>query len=157
MKMKVIVAALASAALIAAPLTATAQSHGGSHSSAGHVSGGRGGGVGGYHGYRGGYRGYRGGYYGYPFFWGAGLGLALGEFYAAPWYYGYPYYYYGYPPYDDDGYGPPASGYYQGSLPSDDVAPGAGAKPGSAPAAKACGAWRWDQTAQKYQWVTDGC
>jgi hypothetical protein len=173
--MKTLVAALAGAALITAPMTVQAQSHGGGHGGGGHGFGGgfHGGGFhgGGFHGgFRGGgfHRGF--GFYGAPFFYGAGLGLGLA--YYDPWFWGYPGYgYYGYPAYYDydydygDDYAPPpggySGGYYRGTMPEDDAATGPNAGPAGSeaapPAARACGTWRWDSTAQKYQWDTTGC
>jgi len=166
--MKKLIAALASAALITAPMAALAQGHGGGHGGGGHGFGGfHGGGFhgGGFHG-----GGFRGGFGG-PFFWGAGFGLGLGLAYD-PWFWGYPPYgyygYYGYPAYYEYDYNDDApagsSSYYRGSMPSDDGAPPQGANARIAPPsqqsqapAQACGSWRWDQTAQKYQWATDGC
>ena len=168
--MKTLIAALAGAALIITPMAAQAQ-HSGGHGGGFHGGGFHGGGFhgGGFHGgFRGG--GFRGGFhrgfFGDPFFFGAGLGL--GYYYADPWFWGYPGYgYYGYPAYDDDdsyggaSYGGGSSGYYRGSMPSDDGpgAPGpndrAAAPPSANGPAQACGSWRWDSSAQKYQW--DGC
>ena len=139
--MKAILTALASATLIglaALPAPALAQSHGG-----GHTGGSFHGGGGSFHGggFHGGFRGggYYRGYGGAPFFFG---GLALGAAFASPWYYDYPGYYaypgyYGYeavepvpPPYAYDG--PP---------------------PRAAPPPQACGAWRWDPSRDKYDWI----
>jgi hypothetical protein len=137
--MKTILAALASASLLAAPLatlpaTATAAPHG---------YGGFHGGYGGFHGGYG-WRGY--GYRGYPYFFG---GLALGAALWDPWYYGYygyPGYYYGYA----DPYGyygpppppPPPSGYAQPAQ----------AQP-QAQQGQACGSWNWNAAQSKYDWV----
>ncbi len=177
--MKKILAALASATLMTAPLVslptpALAQHHGGG--GGGWHGGGGGGGWhggggwgGGYHGGGwGGYRGYRGGYYGwggYPYFWG---GLALGYYAADPWYYDYPAYY-GYAPYYGGGYsydstGPADGDYEEGPPPSSaDRAPPAynppsGVHAGQGPQSQspqACGQWVWDAGANKYNWV--GC
>ncbi len=125
--MKMALAGVVGAALLATSLTAVpaeAAPHGGFH----------GGYHGGYGGYRGGYRGYRG-YGGYPYFVG---GVLLGAALWSPWYYGYPGYYYDYP--DPYYYGPPVA------APPPGVAP--------APAAPACGSWVWDAANAKYNWVT---
>ncbi len=164
--MKTILAALASVALIAAPITASAQ-HGGGGGGGWHGGGGgwRGGG-GGWHGgggwrgggFRGGgFRGggyYRGGGFyggGYPYFLG---GLAFGLAFSDPWIYDYPAYY-GWGPawgpdyydYDDDYDGPPPGAHGPGAAPS--------APQGQAPTRPACGSWVWDASRGKYNWV--GC
>jgi hypothetical protein len=169
-QMKKIVAALASASLLAAPLAlgptpAMAQhSHGGmgGHSFAGrgagfHSSGFRGGFRGGYRGgfNRGGY--YRGGYYrGYPFA-GAAIGLFLGAAIADSWYDDYPGYYGYYGP-----YGSPYADDYYAVPPPPDAYDDDGAPPppqyqsppqGAAGPGQACGSWSWNAAQSKYDWV----
>ena len=152
--MKKIVAALASASLLAAllalgPMPALAQhSHGGHGVSGGFSHGGfRGGFRGGFG--RGGFRG------GFPFA-GAAFGLFLGAAIADSWYYDYPDYYgyygpYGGPgPYDYDG-APPPGPYGDGPPPPQYQSPPQGAaQPG-----QACGSWVWSPAQSKYNWV--GC
>jgi hypothetical protein len=157
---KPVIVALASASLIAAPLSAAAQRGGGSGghggwSGGGHGGGGggggawRGGGWGGWHG--GGHGGWYGGWHGHNYgCWGCyygsfAFGLALGAAWY-PWYwdapyYGYPYGYtvvypdggYYYDRYQRD-YGPPPPTY-------------------AAPAQPACGTWLWDGQRQQYNWM----
>ncbi len=138
--MKAILTALASASLIglaALPAPALAQSHHGG----GHMGGSFHGGGGGFHGggFHGGFRGggYSHRYGGAPFFFG---GLALGATFASPWFYDYPGYY-AYPGY----YG------YEAVEPAPyayDAPP-----PRAAPPPQACGAWRWDPSRDKYDWI----
>lgn len=175
--MKTFIAALASFTLLAAPLSAIA--HAGSHGGGGGFGGGAF--VGGFHGSAGfhgeGFHGgdFRGGGHGFGrhgfrgrgfggfddgFLLGADLGLGFG-FYD-PWFYGY----YGYPDYGAYSYSaysaispaPLWDSHDSGVSPEAD-GPGAHANPApsAAPAAKLCGAWRWDQAAQAYHWETDGC
>ncbi len=133
MMKKMILTAVAGAALLATPMAAQAQ-HGG-------FRGGYHGGYGGYHG--GFYRGY-GGYYGYGF-GAAALGFALGASLYDPWYYGPAYYgYYGY-------YGPPAPVVY--AEPAYSYAP----PPAATAPQSACGQWSWDQAHSKYNWVPGPC
>jgi hypothetical protein len=178
--MKTFIAALASFTLLAAPLTAIA--HAGSHGGGGGFGGGASGG--GFHGSAGFYgagfhdggfrdghfgnrgfgrRGFRGrglGGFDDGFLLGADLGLGFG-FYD-PWFYGY----YGYPDFGDYSYSaytvfspaPPWNAHDSGLSPEAD---GSGAyaspAPPAVPAAKQCGAWRWDKAAEAYHWETDGC
>jgi hypothetical protein len=129
--MKTILAALASAAFMTAPLAlspspAAAAPHGGFH--------------GGFHGYYGGWRGGWG--------WGVPVGVALGAALWDPWYYEYPGYAYGYYPdpyYYGYAYGPPPP-------------PQGGASPPAAAQAapqtgQACGSWSWNAPQSKYDWV----
>jgi hypothetical protein len=169
--MKLIVSTLAAAALVASPLSAIAQGHGGGHggmgggrggfghSGIGHAGVGRGGfsrggfghagfGGGGFRG--GGFRGHGFGGRGfYPFF-GFGLGFALA---ADPWFYG---------PYGWD-YGPYAYGYYPyaydaGGDYDDDDYDGPPPPSGAAPARPAaCGQWVWHADQSRYQWVPGPC
>lgn len=137
--LKPVLAALAGVSLLALPMAAAAQHHGG-----GSAHGGGGFHGGGFHGggYRGGGGGWHGGYYGggYPFVGGVGLGLALGAV-AAPWsYYDgyYPGYAYG------PGYGPGyASDYAYDAPPQQAAAPPA-----------ACGNWSWNPTQNRYDWIS---
>ncbi len=152
--------ALASAALIAAPLSASAHPGGGgggggfhgggggavAHSGGGfHGGGGYGGGYRG--GDRGGYGGYRGGGYG-GYGYGAALGFVAGAALASSWSddgaaYGYD------GGYDTDvAYGAPA--YDQSYVDNSQQA-------GPPPNGAACGQWVWSQDAGKYNWVNDGC
>ena len=172
--MKTLTMALLAGAIAAAPIAASAQSHGGGgfHGGGGgggfHGGGGYGGYHGGYGGYRGGYGGYRGGWGGYGWgFGGFGLGLALGAAYYNPWYYGYGGYYgYGYPGYGYAGYGPSAwdDDYddYNGapgpaSAPPATYQGGYGAAPAASPSAQACGQWVWHADQNKYQWAPGAC
>ena len=139
--MNTLLPALASVALLAAPLAAQAAPP----AFGGHVSGGAGVGAshaapafGGHGGYRG---GYRGGYYGYyPGAYalgGFGLGLAAGAAFASPYYYGGGYYS---PPYAyeydyDYDYGPDA---YYGQDPR-------------------CGHWIWNAARGHYDWLVTRC
>jgi hypothetical protein len=126
------------------PETYTGASSHGSHDAGGHWR--RGGG-----GHRYG-RGYGYGYGGYPFllFGGFWLGYADAWDYPGDWYYGYPY----------------GGGYIDDDYGSIDDAPatpppdaGGPATTGDAGASSTatCGVWRWDASAQKYQWDTTGC
>ena len=132
--MKAIFAALASAALLAAPMAsistpAAAQPHGGGgfHGGSGGFQGGRGGfhGAGGFRGgasHGGGFRGGRNGG------WDDGAGLILGLPYGEPYYD------------DPSGYYDDPEGYDVGSY--DDGSP-------------ACGSWSWDGARGRYEWI--GC
>jgi len=111
----------------------TGGGHGGGHWSGGHGGSWHGGGHGGY--WHGGHS--HGGYYG-GWWWGWPVAWSAAYWWGYPyWGYGYPYYgYYGYPysydygyPYDGAGYGAPA---YQ-DAPTTEVVPGPGA-PQQAPA-----------------------
>ncbi len=145
--MKRFLTAVASLALLAAPLSVQARPSGGHGGGGGHAGGFHGGG-----GFRGGgFRGagYRGGYggYGYGYGWGlgaAGLGFAAGALLADPWYDGWGAYGdYGedYPPV---AYGAPAYGY---APPPTAVAP----------MGSACGQWVWDAGRATYGWVPGAC
>jgi hypothetical protein len=145
--MKNFVSALAAAALIAMPMAAVAQGHGGGHGGGGGgfhgASAGRGGGFhGGYGGYRGGYGyGYRGGFY--PFY---GAAFGLGFFAADPWFYGFPGdYWYWDGPYSCEW---SCGDYYDAPPPP---APGATAPPA------ACGDWVWRTNPGHYEWVPQAC
>ena len=185
--MKTLIAALAATALVAAPLGAQAQAHGGgrggggfSHASAagGYHGGGAYRGGGGYRGggYRGGgYGGYgwRGGYGGgYAPYWGGfGLGLAFGAAAYSPWAYGYYPSYYGYYPayYDQPPYASSYDEYYDDNYDGDEGPPPAGDAPSvrapvassaqAAPTAsgQACGQWVWHADQQRYQWAATAC
>lgn len=175
--MKIALAALASASLIAAGMAASpvsAQSRGGGwHGGGGSYHGGGGGGGGGaYHGGAGGYQGgghyagggggYRGGgYYGGGYARGGDYGHSYRGYYGGRYAYGFPYFVGGAalgfalssaylsPWYDDY---PPAYSYYSYRIdpgpPVYDVPPDYGAAP---PAA--CGSWTWDTGRQTYFWV----
>jgi hypothetical protein len=135
--MKRILTALASVALVSAPLAAHAQHNGGFRGGAFHTGGG----------FHGGY-GYRGGHYGgWGYGWGAaGLGFALGAALADPWYYGPGYYgYYGW-------YGPPAPVVYY-DQPGYVYAPA----PPQAAQQSGCGQWSWDQSQSRYNWIPGPC
>jgi hypothetical protein len=142
--MKRLVSALAAAALVATPIAASAQSHGGHFGGGGSRSSFGGGG---FHssfgggGFRGG--GFRGGFG--PFFGGFGLGLGF----ASPWYYGWG-------PYWDDYYGPwgYGPGYYGYG---GDYGPPPPPAPGATPPPQACGSWNWRADQQRYVWIAAPC
>lgn len=160
--MKTMLAALASASLLATSLAAVAgpaeaQARVGARGavvSQPHFRGGGGGFRGGYSpgwGYRGGYRGYSGGAWA-----GATLGFALGANLAYPWYYGPPVGYYGYPDYGYyGGYVAPAPEGYAGDPWAYDYGTSVASPstPGAQPPAQACGSWSWDQAQSKYNWI----
>jgi hypothetical protein len=162
-QMKTIIAALASASLLAAPMAlgptpAVAQhSHGGfggGHGGFGGHGGWHGGGFhgGGFHGggFRGGFHDH--GFRGDGFFGGAFLGLALGAAIADSWYYDYPDYYGYYGPYpvDYDGVAPYGDGPDGPPPPQSQSSPQGQAQPG-----QACGSWSWNAAQSKYNWI--GC
>jgi len=151
-----LIALLAGATLLVAPLSAEAQRHGGMHSSGMHGAGEShawgGHHSGGFHGD--GFHDFHGFHHGFDrdrfFFVGFGLGL-----FADPWFWGWPgpdYWYsecwYDDPYCDGPGYPPPP--------PAPPPPPDAAAGP-SAQAPATCGMWRWDDSLQKYEWVTSAC
>jgi hypothetical protein len=157
--MKKFLAAVASIALLAAPLasiSSPALAHPGGGGGGGMHGGGFGGGGfrgggfrggGGFHGggFRGGGFGHRGGHGDY--FAAGALGLALGLDYADPYFYGDPLYY------DDDyadyAYGDPYDDYGPDGAPP----PAYQQPPSAAQSPQACGSWSWDSGRSTYNWV----
>ncbi len=158
--MKTILAALASVALLAAPLASIptpAAAHGGGGSGF-HGGGGGFRGGGGFHGggdfhggggfrgggFHGGYRGGYGGGYGGYYLGAGGLGFALGLDYGDLGFYGDPYDYDDYAAY---GIGGPDPYGYDGA----DAPPPPGAYQAGPP--QACGSWSWDTARSTYDWI----
>jgi hypothetical protein len=152
--MKALIAALATATLISAPLPASAShSGGGGHGAGGFQGGGAhpfgglhgGGGHGFGHGgdfRRDSFRGGRGDFLLFDADFGFGWG-----FYD-PWDYGY------FPAYYPNDY---TAAYDQAASPPAGPGPAAATGPASAGETSECGNWHWDSEAQKYRWVTEAC